>query len=382
MEKKILYVDDNPESARPKLEDISNQINYGFDEKRPNDFDTDSKVSAALKGKNIVLMDYELRDLDATPSVPIDGIELLERFRAEIRRDQDQGVQVPLLTVYTGKYLKLIENFGCPSSAPHLVARQANVDWVFEKGKSEMMGTKITGPRINAIFSGFNFEFRKNRSDGEDQLFSFLKLPEGLPWTDSAKEQVREARPPIQTTMNVSHCATLMRWLLQVALPIHGCFVDLPWVAMRLHLHPDSLANALQEIPSSEFSRLLDECRYKGTLADFYSEKRYWRAGVNHLIWGLTQGLSPLNTEVGKNLIKSIGKKIPILDKRSPVLLMSPDNFQQTNQIADMKDAVQVHPDFWPEGVDLPWIEMNEVNKDRELRTIVINEDRDRLPDD
>ena len=46
-----------------------------------------------------------------------------------------------------------------------------------------------------------------------------------------------------------------------------------------------------------------------------------------------------------------------------------------------MKDAVQVQPDFWPPGVDLPWVEISEVKKDRKLRAIVIDADKDRLAD-
>ena len=174
-------------------------------------------------------MDYELRNPKDTSSVPIDGIELLARFSAEIRRQQKQGNQTPLLTVYTGKYSKMIEDFGSESSAPHLVAKQADVDWVFEKGKSQTKGTKLTKSRLNAMISGFEFNFKHYGNDVDDRLFGFLKLPKELPWIDLAKEQVHETRPPKQTITNINHSTTLMRWLLQVALPIHGCFVDLPW---------------------------------------------------------------------------------------------------------------------------------------------------------
>ena len=45
-----------------------------------------------------------------TSSAPIDGIELLERFRAAIRALQQRGgSSIPLLTIYTGKYDKLVE---------------------------------------------------------------------------------------------------------------------------------------------------------------------------------------------------------------------------------------------------------------------------------
>ena len=374
MGKKILYVDDNLETGWTRLEEIDCE----FVAKGPNDFDTDSDISAALNGINVVLMDYELHGSEDVSSVPIDGIELLERFRAVIRHHQLLGDQVPLLTIYTGKLEKLINDFRCPS-APHLVARHANVDWVFEKGKTQI-GTEITRHRLDTISSGFKFKFKNNETEYENHLMSFLKLPPDLPWTSLAKEHLHEARPPIQTMEKAIDHAILMKWLLQVALPVHGCFVDLPWIATRLHLQLGELSEALRDKPTSKFSKLLSKCKYKGALAEFYLEERYWRAGIIHVIWDLTRGLSPVNTKVRKILVEEIEKEIPILAENAPVLLVSPVNFEQTNQVADMDDAVQVQPDFWPEGVDLPWVEISEVEKDRELRAIVINEDRYRLP--
>ena len=375
MKKKILYVDDNPESVLPKLENISKEINCEFVEKTPTDFDEANAISEALQGINIVLMDYEFSDSNSSFSVPVDGIDLLDRFRAVIRHKQVAGDQIPLLTIYTGMLDELIEDLGCPS-APHFVARQANVDWVFKKGAINM-DYAITQSRLNAIFSGFEFEQCEKNAD--DQLFSFLELPKDLPWTDLAKVDVREARPPTQAMNEINSCATLIRWLLQVALPIHGCFVDLPWIAIRFHLRPDKLAEALRDKPSSRFARLLNECRYKGILANFYSEERYWAAGIDNLIWKLTLGLSPFNTKVRKALIEAVGKEIPFLKEKAPVLLVNPVTFQQTNRVVDMKNAVQVQPDFWPPGVDYPWVKLSEVKNDRELRDIVVDEDRDRI---
>ena len=37
------------------------------------------------------------------------------------------------------------------------------------------------------------------------------------------------------------------------------------------------------------------------------------------------------------------------------------------------------NPDLWPEGVEFPWIEISKVKNDRELRTIVVSGDRERL---
>ena len=98
------------------------------------------------------------------------------------------------------------------------------------------------------------------------------------------------------------------------------------------------------------------------------------------MIWELTQGLSPTNPDVRENLAKAIGDEIPKLDEETPVLLVSPDTFEQTNQIADMNDAVQIQPNLWPAEVELPWVRISEVEKDSELRKIVVSEDRERLP--
>ena len=373
MGKKILYVDDNLEFGKSTLEGTDLE----FVAKMPDELDKDSAVLEALSGIDVVLMDYDLHEEDTVSSAPIDGIELLERFRAAIRTLKQAGSSIALLTIYTGKYDKLVQELNCPS-APYLVARRANVDWVFAKG-SAPEGTKLTTSRLNAMLSAFECDFGHHGTDVENLLFSFLGLPRDLPWTDLAKEKVRDARPPIQTMQRGIDRATLMRWLLQVALPIPGCFVSLEWAAVRLRISPEELANAVKKNAESNFSKSLDECRYIGALADFYPV-RYWKAGIDHLIWRLTQGRSTSNTDVSKNLKKEIGKRISPLNEEAPVLLVSPYTFEQTGEIADMKDAVQIQPDLWPEGVEFPWIEISKVKNDRELRTIVVSEDRERLP--
>ena len=373
MRKKILYVDNNLAIGSSTLEGT----NLEFVERTPDELGKESAVLEALRGIHVVLMDYDLHEEDTASSAPIDGIELLERFRAAIRTLQKAENVIPLLTIYTGKYDKLVKELNCPS-APYLVARRANVDWVFEKGKARK-GTEITTCRLKSILSGFKFNFSQYGTDDQKTLISFLGLPEDSPWAELAVEQIRDARPPIQTMRSGLDRATLMRWLLQVALPIPGCFVNLEWAAVRMRISPERLADALHEFTESNFSKLLDECRYKGELADFHPV-RYWKAGIDHLIWELTQGRSLLNTNVSKILAEAIGDVIPTLDVEAPVLLVSPDTFEQTGEIGDLKNAVQIQPDLWPAGVDFPWVKISELKNDRELQEIVINVDRDCIP--
>ena len=149
MGKKILYVDDNLEFGKSTLEGTDLE----FVAKMPDELDKDSAVLDALRGIDVVLMDYDLHEDDTASSAPIDGIELLERFRAAIRTLQKAENLIPLLTIYTGKYDKLVKELNCPS-APYLVARRANVDWVFAKGNARK-GTEITACRLKSILSGF-----------------------------------------------------------------------------------------------------------------------------------------------------------------------------------------------------------------------------------
>ena len=373
MGKKILYVDNNLEVGRFTLEGTDLE----FVARMPDELGNDSAVLEALSGIDVVLMDYDLHEEDTVSSAPIDGIELLERFRAAIRTLQREKNSTPLLTIYTGKYDKLVKELNCPS-APFLVASRANVDWVFAKG-SARKGTEITACRLQSILSGFELNFEQHGTDDENQLFSFLALPDGLLWSKLAKEQVRDARPPIQTMRSGIDRATLMRWLLQVALPIPGCFVSLDWAAVRLRISPEELATAVKENAESNFSKSLDECRYVGALADFHPV-RYWKAGIDHMIWKLTQGRSSTNSDVRENLTKAIEKDILALKEEAPVLLVSPDTFEQNNQIDDMNNAVQIQPDLWPAEVELPWVRISEVEMDSKLRKIVVSEDRERLP--
>ena len=65
------------------------------------------------------------------------GLELIERFRATIRRHGQERKPVPLLAIYTALRNELAEQLEHCPSVPSMLARRANVDWVFEKGHPE-----------------------------------------------------------------------------------------------------------------------------------------------------------------------------------------------------------------------------------------------------
>ena len=233
----ILYVDDDHGAGQSWLE----EGNFNYNIKTPEEVSSDNDISAALQHIKIVLMDYNLHEQgqDSSLTLPIDGIELLERFRAVIRRHGQEGLIRPLLVIYTGKANKLIEEFRCHSSAPHFLAPRANVDWVFSKGLGHEANEN--SHRLKIILSELDTEFEESASDPEQRLYNFLKFPNEKPWDELAKEQVNNVRPPISSMLEDNHRVELMKWLLQISLPFPtypGCFVDLNWVAARLGKNP------------------------------------------------------------------------------------------------------------------------------------------------
>ena len=373
----ILYVDDDDGAGRIWLE----EDNFNYISKTPGEVSSDEDISAALQGIKIVLMDYNLHEQGQESSLtpPIDGIELLERFRAVIRRHGQEGLTRPLLVIYTGKTDKLIEEFKCPSSAPYFLAPRAKVDWVFPKG----LGQEANGNsrRLNIMLSGFNTEFEECDTDPEQRLYDLLKLPTNKPWTELAKEQVNNVRPPISSMLEDNHRVELMKWLLQISLPLPtfpGCFINLNWVAARLGMNSEELICAVEKYSESELSQVLEGCKYKGVLANFYGDL-YWKAGVDHFIWKYTQGLRSSNQDLKDKLISIIGTEVAFLDQRRQVFLVSPLTYEPTEETCDMDEAVQIKPEFWPDGIELPWVKIDQCRNDQALKSIVINEDRDRL---
>ena len=372
MQAKILYVDDDLDTGRSRLE----HLGFNFIQKKPHEID--SNILRDSRGIKLILMDYDLNENSTINGIytPYDGIEFLERFRALLRSPEFDEYKVPLLTIYSGKYNKLVSELDCPSS-PHLVAQSANVDWIFQKGLTNER-TKITKKRLDAIFSAYDFDLTSNESDKENILYKSLKLKENLPWSEMAKEHLSDSQPPLKMLGTKTAHANLIRWLLQIALPNPGCFVKLASIAVRLHLSPKNLSEALSKQPAAEFFRKLKERKYKGLLAGFFSD-RYWKAGIDQLIWELTKGRSPKIPEVSKLLFNQLGGEVPILEEDFPILLSCPDNYELTEHVTDIEKAVQIQPHKWPAGVELPWVRISEVLNDRELRALVIGSDRYRI---
>ena len=379
----ILYVDDDSGTGESWL----NEGDFDFVAKNPEDVTSDGDISAALQGIKLVLMDYDFHEHERGYSIahPIDGIELLERFRA-VRR-HDKNLTEPLLTIYTGRTDELTREFKSPSSVPYFLApKTRGADWLFEKGVDREKNSR----RLKIMLSEFDAESEESEESEETEetdtapeqrLYNLLSLPKDERWTRLGKEQVIDLVPPISSMLEDNRRVELMRWLLHKSLPLPtfpGCFVDLNWVSARLGVDTKVLRNTIRENPESGLAQNLETCKYKGLLAGFF-EDRYWKAGVDELIWELTGGLPTLNESVKEKIISEVGSNVSFSERRRPVFLIDPSTYEPTEKTCEMDEAVQVRPEFWPDGIESPWVRLEDVRHDEKLKSIVINEDRGRL---
>ena len=255
----ILYVDDDPDTGRDVI--AASKIDF-----RPIDsFDglTVGKILQEIEKVHVVLMDYDL--YEKGHSEYLDGLELLERFRAAIRRAGDKDKRVPALALLTGKSQQIAEQFNCPQVEPFL-SRLTNVDWIFPKGVSQLRYANNISAQISSFF---NAAFAVHQEWGNEnaldpQLREMLKLNEDdiSGWVDEAFEEFRASRPPLQELIKRKDGNELLRWLLHIALPFPSCFVDLDWIAIKLGIQVDALRTHLKGVES----KLAYELELRGIL--------------------------------------------------------------------------------------------------------------------
>jgi CheY-like chemotaxis protein len=178
MTERILYVDDDPVTGWTRLKPTG--LKPLVREKQPAEVADDKAVSQALVGIKLVLMDYRLHEDVSESAAPIDGLELIERFRATIRRHGQERKPVPLLAIYTALRNELAEQLEHCPSVPYMLARRANVDWVFEKGHLGGSDDPF-GLQLRNILNAFDLDVSNCGDDPQAQLEELLQLPRDEP---------------------------------------------------------------------------------------------------------------------------------------------------------------------------------------------------------
>jgi hypothetical protein len=209
-------------------------------------------------------------------------------------------------------------------------------------------------------------------SEKKDKLLSeLLDLHEEQDWSDAALADVSKCHPPIMELSTWSHGLSFVRWLLHRILPYPCFLIDSRYTAARLRITHKSLLTSLEL--KEPLSEKLNAVEYSGILSSF-SETRWWRVGLDSLIWDLTSD-DPFSSKVLCAKIKELAPSAELIDIPNPVVCVDGD-YRSTDIISDASDCVRLLPDDWPIFAEKGWARRSDVQEDERLKLVVIEEDQ------
>src|SRR5690242_10350375 len=97
---------------------------------------------------------------------------------------------------------------------------------------------------------------------------------------------------------------------------------------------------------------MFETASYQGVLGDF-SGRRWWRAGVDAILWDLTSGQSS-DARAVQALISAQVDNAVFTDLLDPVLTLDED-LAVVPELASATNSVRILPDDWPSYADQPW---------------------------
>jgi hypothetical protein len=203
---------------------------------------------------------------------------------------------------------------------------------------------------------------------------SLLVLPKDAAWTERAQEELRSARPPVsqkdeEVTELVCGPSQFIRWMCHRALPFPGMLLSDLYAAWALGFSIEAFRSITALSASTPWLRDLASAQYAGPLNQFIG-RRWWRAGIDHLLWTLDQESSKQ-----QDRSKALSTLVPNADagklrsSSTHVVTWTP-KFTE-NEIASIEDAVQLHPPGWPAEALDPWLLKADAANDKVLQAMI-----------
>jgi hypothetical protein len=256
----------------------------------------------------------------------------------------------------------------------HIIARSIDLDWVFSKA-----GPKGSDGLLNQVtilaeaVSSFPMEWPESVDASAALILELLGLKRMPPWHHRALEDLEACRPPLHDWANATNGMSVMRWLLHRVLPYPTMLLDSTYLAARLRVTPRSLRDALND---DAVAKVLGRVEYKGILRNF-DGARWWRAGIESLLWKWTAGNPFEPTKLADALRENLPAELSHVEFQ-PVVILD-DSFRPMDGLRSIEDAVEIQPDDWPAFADPAWIAREDAQSNPELVPFVLAKDRDSL---
>jgi hypothetical protein len=382
----VVFIDDEPEETR-------SQRQLDLREHARTQFLSPSDITwQLLRSADLVLVDFDLRhwsrpELGSSNDLffPRDGLALLTALRASVERSLDLRGSAALhparilptaFALHTG-HLDLLPGGDRARGREYVLAHAYNVEWIFTKQRRR--GEPLFGVQVESLARAARAVVRSWSAESREEaerartarraLVRLLRLPARAAWRDHAWREVEECHPPLGDLATATHGLALLRWLVLRILPYPCFLLDDRHLAARLQVDPKALRASLQT-EDSRLARALQPARYSGVAAEFLGV-RWWRAGVETILWRLTKGL------VGRAAIDALLAKLdPSLRTVSavhPVVCLN-ERLMPSDKLAEIDAALEMLPDDWPPYAERAWVTRELVEDHPDLRAFLVSE--------
>ncbi|WP_422744995.1 hypothetical protein ACN27B_12205 [Micromonospora sp. WMMD754] len=362
----VLIIDDEVERERSVADGLETQ-GLEIEVKSP-----DSVTEDDLRDADVICVDqyYDWAKVphpDEAIYWPQDGLAIAAVVAGHLRRIDHHAA----IALRTGDLARLAKNLPTSMREP-LVAAQNNIDWILSKG-DPMMAQKIR--QLGAAVKGLAPLAIDPRSWNEGGRW--LGLRDEIRWAEAALADVQISRPPENVVATYTSGTAWLRWFTHRILPFPTFLLPVEWAAAVLRL----TAKDFWEISSSDspLGRKLQECRYVGHLGSLVGE-RWWRAGLDAVVDDCLSE-APASSDEAEALAEQFtrlhGRTVRTLNYANPVVAVDAD--YRVTGVADASSCLRLAPDLWPVFAEEPWAELEEIEHDSELRTMVARGDRGRI---
>jgi hypothetical protein len=370
----ILVIDDRPAQLQDRIKLLPNQLRHGVVV-----CDPEGVTSSMLDEAKLVLVDYKFDNWVGIANERVlsrripNGLALTAIL-------QQHAMQCPRPTAFAiySEYLGELTAPFKPGPRVHLLVHTCNLEWAFVTSSQGAPTKTFEDAHIiaNAVGRLPKVWPQKNPEKARQIARKLLSIPAELDWTEQAWQDAEMARPPLdEMTLRIHGLLFLRRLLTRVL--YYPCFlVDRYWLAARLGANPESVDSALSEKPT-RLAKLFAAASYAGILENLPG-RRWWRAGIESIIWDIGGGESLGTEDLQKRLREK--HKIDLIPTQNPYPVVCLDgDYKPLSKLYPADESVRLQLDDWPGHADPPRTTIQMANDDDRLGALVIPADRDRL---
>lgn len=296
-----------------------------------------------------------------------DGLAVAASFRSQTRTAITGNPERTAVTLHTGALERIAE--GLPKERREaLTAAQHDLEWVFSWEAEDF------GHRLIALARAAQGAHQHEAQNSQDFGAGWLLLPDSG-WSDTARAQIEDCRPPARALAQNTNGRSLVRWLAHRILPYPTFLLDQSHAANLLGITEESFARLAATSHAGQY-----EISYTGPLSDFLG-RRWWRAGLQQMLVDVDRYQWDSSADRAEALANAAGVDLAPLTHDQPVVAY--DSSGRVLSIdADADKSVRLQADGWPVFADDPWALIDLASGDPDLRSLVAQSERHRLESD